>query len=167
MYPPSGDKLEFPIFDGKETLAQFMKRAKEFELLVKKNKYNIILEFVNALVKSEDTLYTSLTDLSNVHEGKITSNIHHNIKIMDQYSSKLANGLNIDMLELTSIATEHEYDGEPPNIIMFLKRILNSIEYSLISKTVDDQTYYTIKSRPQGKPCTYNKKNIYNINYSL
>ena len=36
------DKLEFPLFDGKETLTQFMRRVNDFDLRNKKPKYDII-----------------------------------------------------------------------------------------------------------------------------
>jgi len=71
-------------------------------------------------------------------------------------------------MELTRITPEDDEDDddETSDVIIFLKRILNCIEYSLISKTVDDEIYYSIKSRPQYKSYTNNKP-VYNLNYCL
>lgn len=144
-------KLQFPIFDGKETIPQFIKRTKEFELQLKKKKYDIILEFINALINPENK-YTSLTEFYNVPKSKIISNK----KIINQYSSKLAKKLNINILELTCINSDDDQKyNDDISIIIFLQRILNSIQYSLISKIIDNEIYYTIKSGPQNKSKNY------------
>ena len=133
------DKLEFPLFDGKETLTQFMRRVNDFDLRNKKPKYDIILEFVNVLTNSK---YTSLTEFMNVPNSKIINNK----KIMDQYSTKLSKILNIDILELTKITTSEDEEQEQ-EIIIFLKKILSSIEYSLVSKNIDNKIIYSIKNK--------------------
>ena len=166
----NSDKLVFPIFDGKETLTQFMKRAKEFELQVKINKYDTILKFVNALINPK-TKYTSLTEFINVSRTKLISDVRHNKTIIDKFGRILSEELNINILELTRITAEEEGeddDYETSDIIMFLKRILNAIEYSIISKTVDGEIYYTIKSRPMTKSrMNHNQKTNIHINNSL
>ena len=134
------DKLEFPLFDGKETLTQFMRRVNDFDLRNKKPKYDIILEFVNVLTNSK---YTSLTEFMNVPNSKIINNK----KIMDQYSNKLSKILNIDILELTKITTSEDEEQEQ-EIIIFLKKILSSIEYSLVAKNIDNKIIYSIKNKP-------------------
>src|SRR5437660_699173 len=56
-------KLEFPIFDGKESITSFMRRVSQFNIDIKKQKYDKILEFVNEIMSTPDTKkYTSLTD---------------------------------------------------------------------------------------------------------
>lgn len=152
----SNDKLEFPIFDGKESITQFMKRAKEFEIKVKKYKYDLILEFVNVLVSNN---YSSLTDFINVPNNKLT-NFSHNKKIMDQYTEKLAKALNLNVFELTCITYDEEKDEYETNeIIIFLRKILNTIEYSLVSKIIDNEIYHSIKNRPNNIKSINNSNN--------
>lgn len=124
------NNLGFPLYDGKETITQFIRRVNDFELLHKKPKYDIILEFINALINSK---YSSLTEFNNIPLYDITMNI----KIVDQYVIKLANILNIDILELTQNSVD---------IINLLHKILNSIGYSLIEKKINNQLVYSIKN---------------------
>lgn len=139
----------FPIFDGKESLTHFIRRVKDFELQVLKEKYDLILEFVNELMNKEKK-YISLTEFINEPDHIITSNVRHNKKVINIYKDKLAKVLNINVLELTCITSEED-TIESSFTIIFLKKIINSINFSLVSRIVDDKIYYSIKNKIPNK----------------
>lgn len=134
-------KTNFPIFDEKkETLSQFMKRVKEFEFEQKRKKYNLILEFINVLVARE---YKSLMEFVNVPREKLLNQLH-NRTIMTNYSKKLSETLGINLLKLTHITSDP--NDKTSKIVIYINRILKPIEYSLVSKIIDDNIYFSIKN---------------------
>jgi hypothetical protein len=173
-------KLEFPVFNGKETTTQFLRRVEEFNLKIKLEKYNLILEFVNTLVKGNSLVdykgYASLTDFKNVPASKLTLD---NKCSINECAANLARELGIDELDLVRITAREgdimaitKEDDSEPHTIVFLSKILSLIEYSLISKDIDGEIYYSIKSRPHASASatsrTYKRaQNRLSVNYRL
>ena len=138
--------MQFTIYNDNETINQYMGRVNEYDTLIKKDKYNTILEFVNNLMNKDKDKYKSLTQFSNIPSKKIIYNKH----LIEQYTNKLANLLKISVIELTWIDDQlPDSSSTLDNLytIMFLKRILKSIDYLLISKIVNNEIYYTIKHK--------------------
>lgn len=118
----SKKKLEFPYFDMKnESINQYMERFRQFQLQILEEKYNIILDFVKDWLSMYDIEIKCLTDFKKISTDKI-NNKKLNKKILKKYKSNICKTLNIE---------EDEGDIEEENIIDFLKRALNKINYSL------------------------------------
>lgn len=148
-----------PIYDGKETMTQYMRRVDAFEISIKKRKYDIILDFINIAVAPLKLKYTSLLDFKKVSETSfIVKNAIHNKKIIKKYSAKIYKSLNIDIdekeVEEESEKSEREENDEPEEeiigkeIIVFLRRVLDTIDYSIVKKSMDDEHYYYINNKP-------------------
>ena len=145
------NKPNFPEFNStSESMSQFMDRVSTFNTDGMRNKYSYILEFVNYLVPNNKKTYRSLTEFCNVSADDLLPNLKHNKRIMTKFTPILAKELGINILELKYLVTNenNELDPDIENIIVFLKKILNSIDYSLTSKIIDDRIFYSIKARP-------------------
>ncbi|AYV83551.1 MAG: hypothetical protein Hyperionvirus8_35 [Hyperionvirus sp.] len=138
--------MSFSLYDGKESITQFMRRAKEFELEMNKFKYDKILAFVNDLIPQQKA-YTSLLEFSYISRSDHIMNHAHNKKIMAKHSKDLAKVLNIDEFQLVRVTEPNEPEDYiiEMDLIFYLKTILKSIDYSLIWKKTSDDVYYSIR----------------------
>ena len=134
---------DFPLFTRGESIVSFMRRVEQFNLRVKRAKYETILAFVN---KMYGTGHTSLTDVRNVPARKMIPERGHWTRIMEQHREELATLLNTNVLELTTIEAGADPDAtSEPESLVLLKRLLTAIDYALVPRITATGTYYSIR----------------------
>lgn len=132
------NNIEVPIYDGKESINQYIKRVERFKNIIVLEKYNVILEFVNLWLGLE---YTSLSDFKNVYEHILLKNSKHNRIIVRKYCDIFQNNFGIDL----SVGLETDSDEiNDRYIIYLLMKMLTIIGYSLIKRNYGSKIAYTI-----------------------
>lgn len=131
--------IEAPIYDGNETINQYIKRVERFKNKIVEEKYNVILEFVNSWL---DKKYTSLSDFKNIYEEILLKNSKHNREIVRKYCDIFQNKFEVDL----SIGLETDSDEiNDRYIIYLLMKMLGIIGYSLTKRNYGNKIAYTIK----------------------
>ena len=127
--------LQAPEYNpkGKETINQYLRRVEKYKATILKEKYDIVLKFINELIKAD---YESLSEFSNKKEYTILRNKKHNRSILEKYSSIFEEKFAI---ELDKDYTDEKY------IIEYLIKILNVIDYALIKREFNDNIIYSIR----------------------
>lgn len=135
-----------PIYDGKLCMTDYLDKVKEYEILIQKDKYNKILNFINEICESKEN---SLTQIQPISLDKFTNSLN-NKKIIKKYCNELTQILYIDANEIMKFADESyiidDNDGEFFTISL-IKKLLNTIDYSLMTKYVNDKLFYIIRNR--------------------
>jgi hypothetical protein len=132
------EKLQFPIYDGKESITKYFQRVEKFKILVFKDKYSVILKFVNEWLQSD---FSSLYSFKNQLEDDLLKNEKHNRDVCRLYSNIFKNKFGTDLtvdLDTDSDEIKDKY------IIYLLMKMLQSIEYTLFKREISNKTYYTI-----------------------
>ena len=94
-----------------------------------KEKYELILNFINDLIKPEK-IYLKITQFKNINQSLLQPS-DDNLQIINNYIEKFnQNGLKLNV--------------KNKNPIYIIKRISNKLGYSFIKKVINDITYYTI-----------------------
>jgi hypothetical protein len=134
-----------PVYDGTEPLYIYKNKLDAYMKLVKKEKYNIILKFLNELFEKD---CKSLTEFKNI--DMTNSNIKHFINIIKNHENIFNKKYKLE-INNNSIneASEEEILEHTINII---KKLLYLMEYSIYKKKINDKYYYTIVNKP---PNTY------------
>lgn len=105
---------------------------------VRKEKYNIILSFINKLFNKT---HKSLRDVKNI---KYTDMSHEALNILSDFQKKFKDKLkiviNVDDLEDEDLTEEY--------IFNLIKSMVKSIEYSLIRTEKNKKNIYTIIDKP-------------------
>ena len=130
-----------PIYNRTETVIQYTRRFNEYIDNVTKIKYNIILQFLNLWLNHYNIKLNRLIEFKNIPKSKIIIDKKHNKKILKQYSDELYKYFNIDKLSFENVASD---DIEEEDIIIFLKQLLNKIDYYLFKKEKDSDIFYSI-----------------------
>lgn len=130
-----------PIYNRTETVIQYTRRFNEYIDNVTKIKYNIILQFLNLWLNHYNIKLNRLIEFKNIPKSKIIIDKKHNKKILKQYSDELYKYFNIDKLSFENVASD---DIEEEDIIVFLKQLLNKIDYYLFKKEKDSDIFYSI-----------------------
>ncbi|AYV78242.1 MAG: hypothetical protein Edafosvirus7_34 [Edafosvirus sp.] len=139
-------KMEPPIYNDTETISEYVSRVEEYMLQFKKQKYKIILDFVNKWLKPLDKTLVSLTDFKNMPEEKLLKDKKYNRKILRENVEDLKKSLNVKSF----IDDETDSDDIADQcIIKFTGKLLNVIDYSIISFKKEKITYYSIKNKKQ------------------
>ena len=137
------NKDVLPEYDGSESLTKYLSRMKDFRFKLNSHKYEKILEFLNTWLKKYNINLKSLTDFKKVSEKLLLSDELHNKKILDKYYTSLSNDLEInnENCDSDNLSSE-EYEkleknyNMRNNILIFLKEILTTIDYTLIINKV-------------------------------
>ena len=94
-----------------------------------KEKYELILNFINDLIKPEK-IYLKITQFKNINQSLLQPS-DDNLQIINNYFNKFNQiGLKLNV--------------KNKNPIYIIKRISNKLGYSFIKKEINDITYYTI-----------------------
>lgn len=147
-----------PIFNPKMSMTYYLDQVKQFEIKLKEEKYNKILKFINDLLIIESK---SLVEVPPIDLEKIISNKKYNKQIIDANCKSLAEVLGLNPLDIMVITDDEYYDElstlNSNNIsdcdrdkiftIHFIRKILDAIDYSLLTKNIDNKIYYVIKSK--------------------
>jgi len=141
-------KLVPPKYDANEPVTQYLKDVDEYLLNITKEKYNLILQFVNAWLNVKQKL-KSLTEFKDISLSYLIKNKEHNKEILKQYGDNIRILLNIDDKKTTVIDDVENEKYNDKYIILFLGKALKCINYSLTNKKVvrnnSTITRYTIK----------------------
>jgi len=137
------NSIKVPIYDGKEPLIRFLKKLEKFDLTIKQEKYDKILDFINKWLSIYKLSVDSLTDFKNISSKIVLSKEQSNKHLLKKYTQSLTNALNL----VDDIDNDTNTDEIAENeIIIFVSKLLKSIDYSLQSKIIDENIYYTIKN---------------------
>jgi len=112
-----------------QTLNEYLREVDAYKLYLIKDKYNIILNFLNELM---DKKINSLTDFKNVDEEILLKNKQRNNDALIKYTNSFKDKFNVKI---------NDYD----NIINILSRLLPKIQYTLLKISTDNKIIYTIK----------------------
>jgi len=133
--------IEVPQFNpkGKETINQYLRRVEKYKTLILKEKYDVILNFVNEWLKAE---YNSLSEFTNMKEYILLKNKKHNRTIMKKYCQIFKDKFNIDL----QINQETDSDEiKDTDILNILINMLNIIDYALVKKDFNNNIIYSIR----------------------
>lgn len=137
-------KMNAPIYDDNETISEYVARVDLYLHEFKKEKYEKILNFVNAWLEPLNKKITALTEFKNLSEKKLFKNTKHNRKVLKTNAENLKAQLFIK----TSIDDETDSDEiNDQHILRFTMKLLNTIDYSIISVKHDDEILYSIKNK--------------------
>ena len=96
---------------------------------VNKEKYNLLLAFINDLIKPEK-LYLKITQFKNINQS-ILQQTDDNLQIINDYINKFTqSGIKLNL--------------KNKNPVYIIKHISNKLGYSFIKKEYNDTCYYTI-----------------------
>jgi len=144
-----------PIFNPKMSMTYYLDQVKQFEIQLNRAKYNKIHKFINDLLVIESK---SLIEIPPISLEKLIANKKYNKQIIDANCKQLAEVLGINPLDIMIISDDEYYDEISEShvkdcdrdkifTIHFIRKILDSIDYSLITKNIDSKTYYVIKTK--------------------
>lgn len=145
--------MEPPVFNGKETVSQYMRRVDEFRTYLNTNKYNQVLGFLNELFslrkfKNKDGKYvnvgtaTSMTKFSKIPFSYFSTNNEHCERVTQKYLEWFRGSLDLDFnLDTNTNIDIADY------IIHCLVRIVKSVGYKLVKRNKGGEYYYSIINR--------------------
>lgn len=128
------------------TISQYLKHVEKYELYLKKDKYNIILDFVNKWLnyESENAKLKSLTEFKNIRQNILLEDPEHNRKILKDNNKNLKKVFNCNF------AIDDETDDDDITdkyIIYVVTKMLASIKFTLTHKKVGKKIFYSIKMK--------------------
>jgi len=131
-------KTSAPVFDEtKMTLLEYVELVKEYEIEVNKDKYNNVLGLLCDILSVN---HKSLMEIRPFMKKTIIDNKKHLIATVEKWHDKFPGiQLDVDRLEADTMETNE------PTIIMYLRQILKTINYSIRLSTRSNVRYYTVK----------------------
>ncbi len=137
-----------PKYDGTMSVTKYLRIVDEFTIEIKKERYTLLLAFINDWLKLEDddTKMTSLIDFKNMDESVILKDKKHNRDVLRKYQDQIVQKLNPDF----DIGEETDSDDiKDKYIIYFVAKSLTSIGFSLSSRTVgkNKKVLYSIRMK--------------------
>lgn len=129
--------VEVPEYNpkGKETINQYLRRVEKYKAIILKDKYNVVLNFVNDWLRAE---YESLSEFTNIKESILLKNIKHNSNVVQKYTQIFKNKFEIDL-------TIDYNNDETREILDLLIKMLSIIDYTLIKREFKDNIVYSIR----------------------
>lgn len=123
--------MEFELYDSnKETFYDYLKRVEKFNLSIKKDKYDILLQFFNKLL---NTKYKTFREIS-IPNDIFISKLSEICEIIDEYRQTFESwGIK------TPIFIDFKHDNTSQitfeeNILDVFKKLLSIIGYSIYKK---------------------------------
>ncbi|CAH6421321.1 Hypothetical protein KVN_LOCUS224 [uncultured virus] len=134
-----------PKFNEKESITKYLKKTEQFALKLNEEKYKLLLEFVNQLLKlSNDDKIKSLYEFKNIPEEIILKDKKNNRSILRKYSNNIIEKLKVKF-DIDDETNSEEIGDK--YIIYFLSRALLSIDYCLITYQLSGKIMYSIKAK--------------------
>lgn len=122
--------MNIPVYNKEEPSYIYFSKLRDFEYSLKKEKYDIVFNFISEITNILNIKIKSLMDFKRVPIESLIKN------------EKIINLINSKHKEIiTSLSL---IEDETENIYDFLNKILYPIGYKLIKKTFDEQKYYSI-----------------------
>ena len=134
-------ELEAPVYDGKESINQYMKRVEKFTALIVKDKYDSILSFINEWLKVE---IVALSDFKNVRETVLLKDDKHNRVVVRKYCEIFREKFGVDLSVDEDTGSDEIKDMY---VIQLLRKMLGLINYTLLRKEFNNRVLYTIKKK--------------------
>jgi hypothetical protein len=138
-------QISCPIYDGKETINQYLKRITQYQDQLKKKNYDIILKYINLWLIPYNIKLKSLIDFKNITDDKLETHSDHNKNFLKLKSKNICTELSIENIIDEKI---DEKDLSIHRIISFFRTVLKTIDYSLIRKNIGNNFYYLIINKP-------------------
>jgi hypothetical protein len=124
-----------------ENQKEFFNRMKKINEDLRKENYNIALEFMNKWFEVE-VEFNSLSDFKNISEDSLFKNAKKNRKLLKEYCPIFKEKFNID----TNINKDTKKNDIPPTAIQRIaNKILEHINFKFIRTTIKNNGFYTIK----------------------
>lgn len=132
------NKMEIPVYDGKESVNKYLKRIELYNNAILKEKYVLILNFINELTKNN---YKALTDFKDVNEKLLLKDSKHNHAVIRKYCEIFENKFKINF----SVDGETDSDDINDTYIFFvMQKVLININYILLKSEVNGNSYLSI-----------------------
>ena len=138
--------ISVPKYDGTMSITKYLKLVDAFTIELKKERYNLLLAFVNDWLKldDDDVKLTSLSDFKNMEESVILKDKKHNNAVLRKYRDQIVEKLNPNF----DIDDETDSDDiKDKYIIYFMSKSLVSIDFSMVSRTYGKKVVYTIRMK--------------------
>lgn len=138
--------MDVPFYDpkSKETINQYIRRVEKYKIFILKEKYDMILNFVNDLLNLDpDTRFHSLTKFTNVKESILLKNDISNKNVMQKYCELFKNKFEIDIDPKNEKNDKNESNDK--DIITFIIKLLDLIDYTLIKREFKGEFIYSIR----------------------
>jgi len=168
--------IEFKPYNDNESIIHFMRRVEDHKYQHKSTKYSVILDFLNKSIINKKRNYSTLTDFKSVSHTELAKNESYFKKTLKHYNNKLANDLDLNPVELLNIFSDDDSDDEKQNdnkidnivemkieqlyIISYLQKILDVIDFTIISKLSEGIIYYSIKNKPRKTKVQYDESEL-------
>ena len=128
---------EYPIYDGIEPIDRYLQKLKMYTMTINKEKYKIIIDFLNIWLSNCDIKLDKIFDFKNISEKKLPSTSINN-DIMKKYAKNIIKSLNI------SYKYDKNIDYDTKEFIAFIKLMLKSINYNINGSARNNVIYYKI-----------------------
>jgi len=129
------DKI--PIFDGSQTISEYMRSVEDYTFYNKSNNSDIVLKMINDMLRPKNK-YKSLTHIKDLKESIFNKKLTRCFTVLKDNKDFIENKLK---LNLTYKAEELDY------LIYCLKRIIKAVNFKLSKKLISEENYYTILTR--------------------
>ncbi len=143
----SNEVVPVPKWDAsKMTITQYLRHVEKYELYLKREKYNIILDFINQWLKyeSKNAKLKSLTEFKDIRQKVLLEDEKHNRDILRTNSENLKKVFNCNF----TIDEDTDSDDITDKYIIYVvTKMLSAINFTLSNKKIGKRTYYTIKMK--------------------
>jgi hypothetical protein len=126
--------MNIPKYNKEEPSYVYFNKLRDFEYLLRKEKYEIAFNFIKEITDILNIKIKSLTDFKHIPIKDLIKN-EKIIKLINSKHKEITNSLSISY---------NVDEDESINIHDFLNKILYSIGYKLTVKTMDEQKFYFI-----------------------
>lgn len=137
ILPPSYDR------NGTETISQYQRRIRDFQVALSTERYNATLEFINQWLKLKNRKFKSLLDFKKIQESVLLKDTKHNRSILRAHAEKI---MNLCKLEAKIDEETESEEIDDMYIFKFVRQVLHTFEYTLVSRMnmADKKIYYSI-----------------------
>jgi len=127
-----------PTYEN-ESITKYLQKVESYKEYLIKDKYCIILNFVNDWLKLSNKLrLKSLTEFKNIAETDLI-NDDHNQDIIEKHRDKIQTIINLSLSVNTAGQDDNNF------MILLVSKMLSSIGYYLHKRENRGSFYYTIK----------------------
>jgi hypothetical protein len=142
------------IYKSTDTINSYLDRIREYELELEKENYNIVHKFINSLFAIKSKSFTEIKPISidrlNIDKTHVADLILQN---RDNFVKLLKMPLEdiMVMIDNSDINMDDYIDNNKERIflIYFIKRILDSIGFSFVYKSVNEKPHYIIRHKEE------------------
>ena len=135
--------INVPIFVEKTmTVIEYLDIVKAYEVEFKKTKYANAMNMLNDILL---TKYKSFSEFVPISRNKLMKNKLHNAEVFTKWEKTFIQYIEIDVDEEQIKNQEDDEKLVEPIIVKYIRKILGTINYILISKRINDKQVYIIR----------------------